>query len=88
MYYDRLKSRVRASSIAKQQQMEARALLDNIDVKRHIAPCYLPLHEDIKAGQHRFYNLPGGRGSLQTTNTKRTKTAICFPLSPTGTTTV
>ena len=65
MYYDRLKSRVRASSIAKQQQMEARALLDNIDVKRHIAPCYLPLHEDIKAGQHRFYNLPGGRGSCK-----------------------
>ena len=65
MYYDRLKSRVRASSIAKQQQMEARALLDNIDVKQHIAPCYLPLHEDIKAGQHRFYNLPGGRGSCK-----------------------
>lgn len=36
MYYDRLKSRVRASSIAKRQQMEARALLDNIDVKQHI----------------------------------------------------
>lgn len=65
MYYDRLKSRVRASSIAKRQQMEARALLDNIDVKQHIAPCYLPLHEDIKAGQHRFYNLPGGRGSCK-----------------------
>ncbi|WP_418544651.1 PBSX family phage terminase large subunit [Hominenteromicrobium sp.] len=65
MYYDRLKSRVRASNIAKQQQIEARALLDNIDVKQHIAPCYLPLHEDIKSGQHRFYNLPGGRGSCK-----------------------
>lgn len=65
MYYDRLKARVRATSAIKRQQREARALIDSIDVKQHIAPCYLPLHEDIKAGQHRFYNLPGGRGSCK-----------------------
>lgn len=65
MYYDRLKARVRATSAIKRQQQEARALIDSIDVKDFIAPCYLPLHEDIKAEKHRFYNLPGGRGSCK-----------------------
>ena len=34
-----------------------------VDIMQHIAPAYYPLHEDIKAAAHRFYNLPGGRGS-------------------------
>lgn len=50
MYYDRLKSRVRASNAARRQQQEAKALIDCIDVKQHIAPVYYPLHEDVKAG--------------------------------------
>ncbi len=65
MYYDRLKARARASSAFKRQQREAQMLIDGVDVKRHIAPCYLPLHEDIKAEKYRFYNLPGGRGSCK-----------------------
>lgn len=30
-----------------------------------IADCYKPLHEDIQANAHRFYNLQGGRGSCK-----------------------
>ena len=65
MYYDRLKSRVRASNAARRRQQEAKALIDCIDVKQHIAPVYYPLHEDVKAGRHSTYNLPGGRGSCK-----------------------
>lgn len=42
---------------------DAKAVIDAIDVTQHIAPVYLPLHEDIKAAAHQYYNLPGGRGS-------------------------
>lgn len=49
----------------KQRVREARALLDSLDIKQHIAPVYFPLHEDISAGAHTVYNLPGGRGSCK-----------------------
>lgn len=42
---------------------DAQSVIDALDVTRHIAPVYLPLHQDIEAQQHQFYNLPGGRGS-------------------------
>lgn len=42
---------------------DAKAVIDALDVTQHIAPVYLPLHEDIKAAAHQYYNLPGGRGS-------------------------
>ena len=41
----------------------AQDVIDALDVTQHIAPVYMPLHEDIKAQQHQYYNLPGGRGS-------------------------
>ena len=65
MYYDRLKSRVRARAARERQRRESLALLDRIDLKQHIAPVYFPLHDDIQAGAHTFYNLPGGRGSCK-----------------------
>lgn len=34
-----------------------------IDIRNHIAEVYYPLHDDICAGGHEFYNLRGGRGS-------------------------
>ena len=46
-------------------QKAARELLDSIDVLEHIAPVYHPLHADIQAQQHQYYNLPGGRGSCK-----------------------
>lgn len=46
-----------------QRRKDAKSVIDALDVKKHIAPVYLPLHEDIQAQQHQYYNLPGGRGS-------------------------
>lgn len=65
MYYDALKSRVKAVKQRKQQEQEARALLDSLDVCQHIASVYLPIHADIEAEAHQYYNLPGGRGSCK-----------------------
>ena len=42
---------------------DAKAVIDALDVTQHIAPVYLPLHEDIQTAAHQYYNLPGGRGS-------------------------
>ena len=42
---------------------DAKDVIDALDVTQHIAPIYLPLHEDIKAAAHQYYNLRGGRGS-------------------------
>ena len=42
---------------------DAQDVIGAIDVTQHIAPVYMPLHEDIQARQHQYYNLPGGRGS-------------------------
>lgn len=37
----------------------------DVDIVEHIAPVYVPLHEDIINGGHQYYNLPGGRGSCK-----------------------
>ena len=47
------------------RRKSARAVLGTLDVRQHIAPVYLPLHEDILAQAHTVYNLPGGRGSCK-----------------------
>lgn len=39
--------------------------LQAVNVLDHIADVYRPLHEDILAGAHQYYNLPGGRGSCK-----------------------
>ena len=36
-----------------------------VDMVEHIAPVYVPLHDDIIKGRHQYYNLPGGRGSCK-----------------------
>ena len=38
-------------------------VIDQLDIKPHIAPIYYDLHDDVVRGDHEFYNLPGGRGS-------------------------
>lgn len=57
-YYDRLKRAVHTAAKTMRATMEAQTPIEAL-----IAPCYLPLHEDVKAGKHLTYNLPGGRGS-------------------------
>ena len=42
---------------------DAQAIVEAIDITKHIAPVYMPLHEDIQASRHQYINLPGGRGS-------------------------
>lgn len=44
---------------------ESRNSLMSIDVCQHIADVYKPLHADIEANMHQYYNLPGGRGSCK-----------------------
>ena len=46
-----------------QNRQDAKGVVDALDVTQHIAPVYMPLHEDIQAAAHQYYNLPGGRGS-------------------------
>lgn len=46
-----------------QHRKDANDVINALDVTEHIAPVYLPLHEDIQARKHQYYNLPGGRGS-------------------------
>ena len=42
---------------------ERQRVIDELDVKPHIASVYHELHDDIVRGDHEFINLPGGRGS-------------------------
>ena len=59
----RLVSRLEALEGAQRRREAGKGI--SVDVCQHIAPVYLPLHEDIKAGAHTVYNLPGGRGSCK-----------------------
>lgn len=60
MYYDQLKKRARAVAATR-----AATQTERISVESVIAPCYLPLHQDIAQGLHEVYHLPGGRGSCK-----------------------
>lgn len=60
---DKLEQRIAALEMAEKQRRDS--MTTTAVVTDYIAPCYLPLHEDIKAERHRFYNLPGGRGSCK-----------------------
>lgn len=65
MYYDTLKTRVRAARAAQERRKAAVSILNTLDVTQHIADVYRPLHADIAVGGHTVYNLPGGRGSCK-----------------------
>ena len=55
--------RLRALETDAERRAESEAEVKEIDAREYIAPVYFPLHDDIKAAQHQYYNLPGGRGS-------------------------
>ena len=58
MYYDDLRRRVMRQKMGRAAQSAAAgAILDAI------APAWMPVHQDILAGAHDTYWLPGGRGS-------------------------
>ena len=49
---------------AKRQRLNM-ADVQAIDIRPHVAPVYYPMLDDIAAGEHTIYNLPGGRGSAK-----------------------
>lgn len=59
------KNRIKRLSEAKRSRKASREFVKGIDVRQHIAEVYQSLHEDIQAGGHTYYNLPGGRGSCK-----------------------
>ena len=60
MYYDRLRQRVRAVVRARRDAEAA-----HVDITSCLAACYLPIHEEVQAGTHTIFHLPGGRGSCK-----------------------
>ena len=47
----------------KQREKTRREVVENLDIRPHIASVYHGLHDDVSAGRYMFVNLPGGRGS-------------------------
>lgn len=60
-----VKSRVEKLYKQKRRQEQLERFLQTLSIMPHIADVYLPLLEDIEAGAHSIYNLPGGRGSAK-----------------------
>ena len=58
-----LAHRVAAIKSKRQKIIASRELVAAVDVCKHIAPVYFPLHDDIQNSKYKYYNLPGGRGS-------------------------
>jgi PBSX family phage terminase large subunit len=48
-----------------QRRQAGTETLEAVNVLDHIAEVYHPLHADLLAGGHQYYNLPGGRGSCK-----------------------
>ena len=62
MKVDQVK-RLRALESQRGRLEQRQRVIDQLDIKPHIAQVYHDLHDDIVRGGHEFYNLPGGRGS-------------------------
>lgn len=58
-----IKRELTALRKAVEARQDAQRVLDALDVTKHIADVFKPLHDDIQAEKHQFINLPGGRGS-------------------------
>ncbi len=60
---------IKARLQAIEEKAEARGTavqqLNDVDLSAHIAPVYIPIHEDIQNHKHSYINLPGGRGSCK-----------------------
>ena len=56
-------SRLEAAENALGRKERKQRVIDELDVKPHIASVYHELHDDIVKHGHQFINLPGGRGS-------------------------
>lgn len=60
-----VKRRVQKLTRQKRRNKHVADYLAGLTIRPHIAPVYGPLLDDIEAGNHSIYNLPGGRGSCK-----------------------
>lgn len=60
-----VKRRVQKLARQKRRHQYIADYLEELTIRPHIAPVYGPLLDDIEAGNHSIYNLPGGRGSCK-----------------------
>lgn len=60
-----VKRRVQKLARQKRRHQYIADYLEKLTIRPHIAPVYGPLLDDIEAGNHSIYNLPGGRGSCK-----------------------
>ena len=58
-----IERRIQAVEAVRRRSKERQRVIDELDVKPHIARVYHELHDDIARGNYEFINLPGGRGS-------------------------
>ena len=58
-----IERRIRALEASQGHSKRLREQISRIDITKHIATVYEPVHRDVMEGKHTFYNLPGGRGS-------------------------
>lgn len=60
-----IKARVEKLYQKRQQQRRVSDYLADLSIRPHIAEVYQDVLDDIEAGNHSIYNLPGGRGSAK-----------------------
>ena len=60
-----IERRIKALEATAARREAAKANIQKVNVCDHIAPVYFPLHADLMADAHQYYNLPGGRGSAK-----------------------
>lgn len=61
--YNAIERRIDALETAHGHYNRLQEQIASLDIKKHIAAVYEPVHDDVTEGKHTFYNLPGGRGS-------------------------
>jgi len=59
------KRRVKKLQRQRAKKTRAAEIIANAKIRPHIAAVYGPVLDDIEAGEHSIYNLPGGRGSAK-----------------------
>ena len=60
-----IERRIKALETTAERRKKATENAETIDINDYIADVYKPVHDDIAAGRHRYYNLKGGRGSAK-----------------------
>lgn len=60
-----VKRRIKKLQRQRRQKARAAEIIKNATVRPHIAQVYHSVLDDIEAGEHSIFNLPGGRGSAK-----------------------